>query len=125
MIAMRVLFWFCLIALTSSAGADPLAENCEHGRLSIEISAPLSIAEVERLNMVELPSDLLIKSDFQKAAFGTRYREWVAFKSLFRPGDQLVRYTSHERQWLRRNGEAGYELIRSGCLIGTFQTVWS
>lgn len=122
---MRILLSLCVVSLSSIAAADPLIEGCEQRPLPAEISSPLSIAEVERLNMVELPSELLIKSDFQKAPFGTRYREWVTFKSLFRQGDHIVKYSSHERDWQRRNGEAGYALIRSGCLIKTFPTMWS
>lgn len=122
---MRILLLLWLASLAPVATADSWSEPCGQSTIRAVISSPVTIAEVERLNMVELPSELMIKSDFQKAPFGERYREWVAFKSLFRTGDQIVKYSSHEREWLRRNGEAGYALIRSGCLIRTFPTMWS
>lgn len=122
---MRTLLSLCMLALASAAAAEPSSERCEHNRMPAEISPPLTIDEIERREMAELPSELLIKSDFQKAPFGPRYREWVAFKSLSRPSDQIVRYSAHERAWRRRSGEAGYALIRSGCLIRTFPTMWN
>jgi len=121
---MRLLLSLCLLAVVQSAVAEPVTDRCENSPMLGHLSDPLSIAEIERNEMRELPSELLIKSELSKAPFGQNYRAWVDFKSRLLPGDQVVRYKSEGYVSLGRRDEAGYASIRAGCVIETFATVW-
>ena len=120
---MRMLLSLCLVAVIQSAAADPSTGLCENGRTLAGRPDPLSIAEIERNEMRELPSELLIKSEFSKAPFGHGYPAWVNFKSRLRPGDQVIRYKPGQHASIGRQGEAGYASIRAGCVIETFVTL--
>ena len=120
---MRLLLPLCLLAFAHSAVAEPVPGRCENSSMVGHLSDPLSIAEIERDEMRELPSELLIKSELSKAPFGQNYRAWVDFKSRLLPGDQVVRYKSDGYVSLGRRGAAGYASIRAGCVIETFATL--
>ncbi len=120
---MQLLLPLCLVAVIQSAAADSSTGLCENGPTLTHLPEPLSIAEIERNEMRELPSDLLIKSEFSKAPFGHRYPAWVDFKSRLRPGDQVIRYKPGQHDSIGRHGEAGYASIRAGCVIETFVTL--
>jgi hypothetical protein len=105
--------------------ANTRGKHCVKFAPTDEVSAPLTIAEIEREEMAALSEKLKIRSDYPKVPFGFMNAEWVAFKSMFRPGDKIVRYSTDRHSWQHLAGETGYALIRSGCRIETFRTMWN
>lgn len=120
---MKCLLVLFFILATPVVTASPSVQSCGQFSTTTDVSAPLTIAEIEREEMSLLAENLKIRSDYPKVPFGFMHAKWVAFKSLVRPGDKIVRYTSSAHSWQHLAGEAGYGLIRSGCLIKTFTTM--
>jgi hypothetical protein len=122
---MKMLFCSCLMAASSIVLAGTPSKDCAKFSPTDEVSAPLTIAEIERQKMAGLSADLKVRPDLPKVPFGFANPEWVTFKSMFRPGDKIVRYSTSRHSWQHLAGETGYGLLRSGCLIGTFRTMWN
>jgi len=51
------------------------------------------------------------------ALFGYNNARWLELKSMFQPGDQIVKYSSDKLSWNSLRGQRGYALLRSGCII--------
>jgi hypothetical protein len=110
-----ILILFAWLMTTSSAAlANTPARQCGKSPSTDMVSGPLTIAE-----------KLRIRPDYPKLPFGFMNAEWTAFKSMFRPGDTIVRYTTDRRSWQHSAGETGYALMRSGCRIAAFRTMWN
>jgi hypothetical protein len=122
---MKLIFSACLLIASTAALANPPGKDCGKFAPTDVVSAPLTIAEIERQEMATLSEHLKIRSDYPKVPFGFMNAEWVAFKSMFHPGDKIVRYSSDKHSWQHLAGETGYALIRSGCLIETFRIMWN
>lgn len=123
--SMKLLFSACLMIGSSSALSTPPGRHCGKFSSTDEVSAPLTIAEIERQEMATLSDKLKLRSDYPKLPFGFMNAEWVAFKALLRPGDKIVRYTTDYHSWQHLAGETGYALMRSGCVAETFKTLWN
>lgn len=122
---MKLLFSVCLMIASSAALANTPGKHCGKFAPTDEVSAPLTIAEIERQEMATLSEKLKMRSDYPKVPFGFINAEWVTFKSMFRPGDKIVRYSTDRHSWQHLAGETGYALMRSGCLVETFKTMWN
>jgi len=122
---MKLLVSACLMVASCETLAASPSKDCGKFAPTDTVSAPLTIVEIERRDMAKLPADLKIRPDLQKVPFRFANAEWVAFKSMFKPGDKIVRYTTSSHSWQHLAGEAGYGLIRSGCVIETFRTMWN
>ena len=120
---MKCVLLLCFILASPVVAASPTVSDCGRFSTTTDVSAPLTIAEIEGEEMSLLAENLKIRSDYPKVPFGFMHAQWVAFKSLVRPGDKIVRYTSSAHSWQHLAGEAGYGLMRSGCLIKTFTTM--
>lgn len=121
--SMKLLFSICLMIASSAAFAGKPTKYCGKFSPTDEVSAPLTIDEIERQEMATLPDMLQLRSDYPKVPFGFINAEWVAFKSMVRPGDKIVRYSTDKHSWQNLAGESGYALMRSGCLVETFKTM--
>ena len=122
---MRRLFCAYMIAATSTALASTPSKSCTKFGPTDQVSEPLTIAEIERQDMESLSNDLKVRPDLPKVPFRFANPEWKAFKAMFRPGDKIVRYSTDSHSWQHLAGETGYGLLRSGCLIGKFRTMWN
>lgn len=128
---MRRLLWACLMIVSCGALAGPGAPHdtptthCGKFSKTDEVSKPMTIAEIERQQMALLPQNLELRSDYPRVPFGFINAEWKAFKSMIRPGDKIVAYSSDALSWQALAGETGYALIRAGCVIELFRTSWN
>jgi hypothetical protein len=122
---MKLIFSACFLIASTAALANPPGKTCGKFAPTDVVSAPLTIAEIERQEMASLSENLKIRSDYPKVPFGFMNAEWMAFKSMFRAGDKIVRYSTDKHSWQHLAGETGYALIRSGCVIETFRTMWN
>lgn len=120
---MTRLLLLCLVLAAASAAATPSGAHCGSFARTTSVSAPFTIAEIERQEMAQLPVKLKIRSDYPKVPFGFINPEWVAFKSQFRRGDHIVRFTTDQHSWLHLAGRDGYTLVRAGCVVATFTTM--
>lgn len=111
------------MAVSLDALATTSGKDCGKFASTDAVSASLTIAEIERQEMAKLPADLKIRPDLPKVPFRFANAEWVAFKSMVRRGDKIVQYSTSRHSWEHLAGEAGYGLIRSGCVIATFRTM--
>lgn len=111
------------MAVSLEALAARSGEDCAKFAPTDAVSAPLTITEIERQDMANLPADLKIRPDLPKVPFRFANAEWAAFKSMVRRGDKIVQYSTSSHSWKHLAGEAGYGLIRSGCVITTFRTM--
>lgn len=115
---MKSIIAACLLIASNVALADPPANGCGKFASTDIVSAPMTIAEIERQEMDRLSQHLKIRPDYPRVPFGFMNAEWKVFKSMSRPGDKFVRYSTDEHSWQHLAGEAGVAVIRSGCLIG-------
>lgn len=123
--SMKLLFSFCLMIASSAALADTPCQTCETFASTDKVSGPLTIAEIEREDMATLSDKLKLRSDYPQVPFGFVNVKWVAFAAKFQPGDSIVRYSTDRHSWEHLAGEAGYALLRSGCVIDRFPTMWN
>nr|WP_156133535.1 hypothetical protein [Massilia sp. JS1662] len=114
-----------LVTASSAAFANTPARQCGTLAPSDTVSGPLTIAGIERQELATHTEILKIRPDYPKLPFGFMNAEWTIFKSRFRSGDTIVRYSTDRRSWKHHAGEAGYALMRSGCLVATFKTMWN
>jgi hypothetical protein len=119
------IFFAWLMTASSAAHANAPAEQCGTLVPTDTVSGPLTIAEIERQELATLSEILKIRPDYPKLPFGFMNAEWTAFKSMFRSGDTIVRYSTDRRSWQHHAGETGYALMRSGCLVAVFRTMWN
>jgi hypothetical protein len=120
---MKTLLFTCIAAVCATAHSVPMVKNCEKIPPWYVLSSPVRVSHVERQEMAKLPEMLKFRSDFPRVPFGFANAEWTAFKSMIRPGDKVVEFTSDSRAWQHSAGESGYALIRTGCLVNTFVTM--
>lgn len=113
----------CLILLSSYAGANDKHKGCWKFASSYVVSAPLTIAQVERQEMEENLAWLKVTPQIPNVPFGALNPEWRVLKAMARPGDRVVRYSTDKQSWQDRAGEAGVALVRSGCNIHSFVTM--
>lgn len=122
---MKLLFSMCLMVASSAVFAGQPAKFCGKFSPTDQVSRPLTIAEIERQEKATLPDMLKLRSDYPQVPFGFMNAEWRAFKSVVRPGDKIVRYSTDRHSWQHLAGETGYALIRSGCVVELFKTMWN
>lgn len=114
---MKSILCACLLVASATTLANPAAKHCGRFAPTDEVSASMTIAEIERQEMANLPANLKIRPDYPRVPFGFLNDEWKAFKSEARPGDKVVRYSTDQHSWRHLAGEAGIALVRSGCVI--------
>jgi hypothetical protein len=122
---MKLILFAWLVTASAAALANAAARQCEKSASTDIVSGPLTIAEIERQELATLSEKLRIRPDYPKSPFGFMNPEWTAFKSMFRPGDTIVRYSTDRRSWQDSAGETGFALMRSGCRIAVFSTIWN
>jgi len=113
------------MAGSSSALSTPPSQHCGKFSSTDEVSIPLTVAEIEKEEMATLSDKLKMQPDYPRVPFGFINAEWTAFKSMMRPGDKIVRYSTDYHSWQHLAGETGYALIRSGCVVERFATMWN
>lgn len=121
---MKIFILILSLSFPALALADSVAKN-RCGKISsnkLSPPPPLTIQEIEKKELDLYPERLKIRSDYPKKPFGFANGEWVAFKSLYRPGDKIVEYTTDTKSWKDKSGEMGYYLIRNGCIIESYVT---
>jgi hypothetical protein len=123
--SVKLLFAACLVGGSSSALSTPPGQHCGKLLSTDEVSSPLTIAEIEKEEMATLLAKLKMRPDYSRVPFGFINAEWTVFKAMLRPGDKIVRYSTDSQSWQHRAGESGYALIRSGCIVETFKTLWN
>jgi hypothetical protein len=112
-----------MMAISSKTVANTLGKHCGKFSPTVVVSAPQTIAQIEAQDRAGLSAALKVRPDIPKEPFGFANAEWLAFKSMFQPGDKIVRYSTDRHSWKHLAGETGIALIRSGCLISTFVTM--
>ena len=122
---MKLLFAACLLTGSSSALSTPPGQHCGKFSSTDQVSSPLTVADIEREEMATLSDKLKMRPDYPRVPFGFIHAEWTAFKSMLRPGDNIVRYSTDYHSWQHLAGETGYALLRSGCIVETFKTFWN
>jgi hypothetical protein len=122
---MKCLFFALSMMASCAVQAATPAKHCGKLAPTDEVSGPLTIAGIERQEAAALSEHLKVRPDYPKVPFGFMNAEWTAFKSQFRPGDTIVGYSTDRHSWQNLAGEAGYALMRSGCLIAQFKTMWN
>lgn len=115
---MKSIISACFLIASNFALADPPANGCGKFASTDLVSAPMTIAEIERQEMGRLSEHLKITPHYPKVPFGFMNAEWKVFKSMSRPGDKFVIYSTDEHSWHHLAGEAGIAIVQSGCLIG-------
>jgi hypothetical protein len=118
-----VLLSVFLLTLPLMAGANPSDKHCGKFSPTVVVSAPLTIRQIERQEMAELSEALKVRPDIPRVPFGFQNPEWLAFKSMYKPGDKIVRYSTDRHSWQHLAGETGFALIRSGCIISKLRTM--
>lgn len=104
---MKLLFFVCLATASTAALADTPRQPCETFAPTDEVSAPLTIAEIEREDMATLSEKLELRSDYPPVPFGFINAKWVAFTVKVQLGDKIVHYSTDRRSWQHLAGEAG------------------
>jgi hypothetical protein len=122
---MKLILFAWLVTASGAALANTPARQCGKSPSTDMVSGPLTIAGIERQELATLSEKLRIRPDYPKLSFGFMNAEWTAFKSMFRPGDTIVRYSTDRHSWQHSAGETGYALMRSGCWIAAFRTMWN
>jgi hypothetical protein len=105
--------------------ADTSGNQCEKLSSSDEVSSPLTIDEIEKQARAELSAFRQKIPEHPDAPFGRSNARWVGFKSMYQPGDEIIRYVTDKKSWARRSGHGGFVLLRSGCIINRFITLIS
>jgi len=54
--------------------------------------------------------------------FGFMNSRWIEFKTSFRTGDEIMLYSSNEKDWERGMGREGYILVRNQIIIDEIMT---
>jgi len=121
----RVLLGLYLLLAASASMAAPSSKRCDTFSSTDEVSAPMTILEIEKQAMAELLAARKERPEHPDLLFGYANAEWLGLKSMVQAGDEIVRYTTDKSSWERRSGHKGYALIRSGCIIKRFVTVQS
>ncbi|MCD2518094.1 hypothetical protein LQ564_17430 [Massilia sp. G4R7] len=120
----RALLLVALLVLApSTASAQAAKKHCATFSRGHVVSPPLTIKEVEDAEMEKTMAFLKIRDDLPRLPFAFENAKWVAFKSRMREGDKLVQYSSDQQSWKDLAGEAGYAILRSGCIVGTMTTM--
>lgn len=122
---MKCLLCVCLIVLSSFAVASDKRKGCWKFASTYVVSAPLTIAQVERQEMEQNSAWRKVRPQIPNVPFGALNPEWRVLKAMARPGDRVVRYSTDRQSWQDRAGEAGVALVRSGCNIHSFVTMMS
>lgn len=103
------------ILLLSDTAAFAAAQDCERFPEDYSVSGPLSLQEVEKKSL-----DRILNSQTPRVPqvpFGYSNDSWVRFKSGFREGDILVKYSSSPASWENMGGRQGYARMRDGCVL--------
>ena len=82
---MKTLFSFCLMTASSADLADTPGQPCETFAPTDKVSAPLTIAEIERENMATLSEKLELRSDYPQVPFGFINAKWWRLQRRFNP----------------------------------------
>lgn len=119
-----------LVALLMMIGctvsmAGTVSERCDTFSPTDEVSSPLTIEEIEKQAMADLLAWQQQGLNTPKALFGYMNAHWVTMKSMFQPGDEIVKYSTDKLSWQGRHGERGFALMRSGCIINRLVTAQS
>lgn len=107
---------FMMIGCSASV-AGSLSDRCDTFSSTDEVSSPLTIEEIEKQAMTELLAWREEGLPVPNALFGYNNARWLELKSMFQPGDQIVKYSSDKLSWNSLRGQRGYALLRSGCII--------
>lgn len=92
-------------------------DRCDTFSPTDEVSSPLTIEEIEKQAMAELSARRREGLRVPDVLFGHMHAQWLGLKSMFQPGDEIVRYSTDKLSWQGRHGERGFALLRSGCII--------
>jgi hypothetical protein len=84
----------------------------------VSIDGPLTIAEIESKNKVE------IEKDGKKISlpFGYINDQWLEIKSKMKKGDRIFEFSTGPDSWANLAGRAGVIVLRKNKLIGTIIT---
>jgi hypothetical protein len=127
---LRTVFVKTLAALIMMIGctvsiAGTVSERCDTFSLTDEVSSPLTIEEIEMQAAADLLSWQQQGLNTPNVLFGYMNSHWLTLKSMFRPGDEIVKYSTDKLSWQSRRGQRGFALIRSGCVINRLVTAQS
>jgi hypothetical protein len=122
---MKFSFAACLIIASPATMADTSGIPCETLSSSDEVSPPLTIYEIETQARAELLAVRQAMPKHPDVLFGSSNARWVGFKSMYQPGDKIIRYRTDKKSWARRSGYEAFVLVRSGCIINRFVTMIS
>lgn len=95
---------------------------------SFEVRGPLSIAEVETEELIELLFDIALyhdKRSIPRLPFAYMNDAWQAFTGQIRTGDLIYFFTSDKASWRGLFGREGYALIRDGKVVNVLITALS
>lgn len=120
---MKYLFLIWLVFASSTTAANSRSKTCPKFSSDYVISRALTIEEVEKYELVMMSEIKKIRPDIPEVPFGFENVEWIAFKSIIRPGDKLVHYSTDSLSWQHLAGDMGYAIIRSGCVVAKQQTL--
>ena len=121
----RAMLLTVLLALAPSPVSAEAAKkkDCWTFPRNYVVSRPLSVKEVEEVELQKTLAMLKTLEDLPRLPFAFQNEQWTAFKSRMRKGDQLVEFSSDERSWQHLAGEAGYAILRAGCIVEKMTTV--
>jgi hypothetical protein len=100
-------------------------DHCDTFSPTDDVSSPLTIEEIEKQAMADILAWQKEGLDTPNALFGYMNTHWLTLKSMFQPGDEIVKYSSDKLSWQGRRGQRGFALLRSRCIINRLVTAQS
>jgi hypothetical protein len=120
----RAMLLTALLALAPSpVSAEAAKKHCWTFPRDYVVSRPLSVKEVEEVELQRTLAMQRTLEDLPRLPFAFQNAQWTAFKSRMRKGDQLVEFSTDERSWQHLAGEAGYAILRAGCIVEKMTTI--
>ena len=122
---MKILATLIMMIGCTVSIAGTVSERCDTFSPTDEVSSPLTIEEIEKQAVADLLAWQQQGLNTPNALFGYMNSHWLALKSMFRPGDEIVKYSTDKLSWQGRYGQRGFALKRSGCIINRLVTAQS
>lgn len=120
---MRIIPFLLFVVASDVAIAHAPQRSCSKFSSTYIVSAPLKIVEIEKVETERIAAFSAIRDDIPKLPFGFENSKWVEFKAKIKPGDKIVSYSSDRKSWSDLAGQAGYAILRSGCIVEDFVTM--
>lgn len=122
-----VKFLVALLMLTGCtvSMASTVSDRCDTFSPTDEVSSPLTIEEIEKQAMADLLAWQKQGLNTPNELFGYMNAHWLTLKSMFQPGDEIVRYSTDKLSWQGLRGQRGFALVRSGCIVNRLVTAQS